>query len=205
MSRGFVRNSRKKFAAASILALLVLTGSVFGFKNSQASSDITARNDDTLAAVSKLVVLPEDEKPSITSVIDKTKVGQPFLQNAENGDQVLLYLQSGKAIVYRPSTNKIVNMGPLEVPKPRVFIRDGRSGEIPEDFSEKISGTGEFVVTSQDKSAKQDYAETVIVDVSGGRPDAAKKLSTLLGIKIIELPKTETRPDADVLVIVGND
>ncbi len=66
--------------------------------------------------VGKLIELPSDETPTIATVVDAAKVKtQAFFTNAQNGDKVLLYSKSGKAILYRPTTNKIVEVAPINI------------------------------------------------------------------------------------------
>lgn len=62
----------------------------------------------------KLVDLPKDETPSVATVIDKEKLkDQPFFANSENGDKVLIFTKAKKAILYRPSTDKVIEIMPL--------------------------------------------------------------------------------------------
>lgn len=50
-----------------------------------------------------------DETPTIATVSDITKLqGQPFFAKAQNGDKVYVYSNAKKAILYRPSENKII-------------------------------------------------------------------------------------------------
>lgn len=188
--------------AVALVLLIVLVGGGVWHNRQQSLAEST---NGIVEAISRLAVVPTDEKPSVTTVVDKTKVNQPFLRNAENGDQVVLYFQAGRAVVYRPSTNKIVNMGPLETPKPRVFLRNGTSGDIPSSFVGSIVDGGDYLLASRDNSAKKTYTQTIVVDVAGNRPDVATKLAKLLGAKVSDMPTGETRPDADILVIVGSD
>lgn len=81
----------------------------------QASIDQTK---SVVAMVGKLIALPTDETPSLATVQDKTKLkDQPFFKNAQNGDQLFVYVKAMKAILYRPSTNKIIDVAPLS-PQP---------------------------------------------------------------------------------------
>jgi hypothetical protein len=195
-----IRRICKKPLLLAVLAILVGLG--IWYVTQRQSTDAS---NATAAAVSRLAVVPADELPTITTVVDKSKIDQPFMKNAENGDQVLLYFNSGRAIVYRPSADKIINMGPLESPKPKVFLRDGSETTIPANFEARIIATGEYVIASRDESAKQDYTKTIVVDVAGNRPDVASKVATQIGAEVSSLPPGEDRPDGDILVIVGAD
>lgn len=66
--------------------------------------------------VGKLISLPEGEAPTITTVTDLDRVkDQPFFVKAEYGDKVLIYTQAKKAILYRPSNNKVVDVGAVNI------------------------------------------------------------------------------------------
>lgn len=71
--------------------------------------------DALLVAVGKHIRLPE-EKPAIATVEDRNKLkDQPFFQHAEKGDKVLMYTETKKAILYRPSTDKIIEVAYLNI------------------------------------------------------------------------------------------
>jgi cell division protein FtsB len=65
--------------------------------------------------VAKLMQLPTGETPTVASVSDASQAKQQsaFFNNAQNGDKVLMYVKAGEAILYRPSTNKIILVAPL--------------------------------------------------------------------------------------------
>lgn len=67
-----------------------------------------------LQKVSRLIVLPEDEKPTVATVADPQILqDQPFFARAKKGDRVLIYAKAGKAILYDPVADKIVEVAPL--------------------------------------------------------------------------------------------
>ena len=65
--------------------------------------------------VSKLMQLP-DEDATIATVQDASKLsGQEFFKDSKNGDKVLIFTAAKKAVIYRPSENKIINSGPIVI------------------------------------------------------------------------------------------
>ncbi len=72
--------------------------------------------DALVAQVSKLVVLPSDETPTIATVTDPEALkDQPFFATAEKDDKVLIYAKAQKAILYSVKMNKILEIAPLNL------------------------------------------------------------------------------------------
>lgn len=83
-------------------------------KNPQEAARVETK--ETMEAVGKLIALPEDETPTIATVTNNDRLkDQPFFSKAENGDKVLIYPQAKRAILYRPSTNKIIEVGAVNI------------------------------------------------------------------------------------------
>lgn len=86
------------------------------------ASPQTSQDDEVTALqseISKFLELPVDETPTLATVSDIDKVkSQAFFKNAQNGDKVLLYAKAGKAILYRPSTNKVIEVALINSAKP---------------------------------------------------------------------------------------
>ena len=71
-----------------------------------------------LPRIAKLISLP-DETPQTAVISDITKIGdQPFFKNAQNGDVIFIYQTSRKSILYRPSENKIIEVGTIQAATP---------------------------------------------------------------------------------------
>lgn len=69
--------------------------------------------------VGKLIVLPQDEEPTLATVSDPEKLkDQAFFKNAVLGDKVLIYSRAQKAILYSPSKNKIIEVAPINLTAP---------------------------------------------------------------------------------------
>ena len=67
-----------------------------------------------MAAVGKLIVLPENETPTVATATDPEILrNQPFFAHVEVGDKVLIYSEARKAILYSPILNKIKEVSPV--------------------------------------------------------------------------------------------
>lgn len=118
---------KKMWLIGLILLILALLPGYYFYNQYQKAQEQLGQNADAETAslvkkVGKLIELPISETPTIATVSDKTKLtGQQFFANAQNGDKVLIYSQAKKAILYRPSTNKIIEVAPINLaPSPSI-------------------------------------------------------------------------------------
>lgn len=119
-----VKRNRKKpiIAAIAAIAILALGSSVLFYvssaNNAKSALGVTTPSDikKIVSNVAELVNLPISESPSqIANITDTAKLGgNPFFANAAKGDVVLIYPKNQEAILYRPSTNRVVAIGPLD-------------------------------------------------------------------------------------------
>lgn len=107
---------------ASIIILLVGVAGYFLYSNYDKKAQITDANLNAdqikvlLSQVGEKVELPQGETPTIATVTDIQKLqGQQFFKNAQNGDKVIIYQSTQKAILYRPSTGKVVDISPINL------------------------------------------------------------------------------------------
>ena len=71
---------------------------------------------EVVARVSKLILLPKGETPTLASVSDPAALkNQPFFDKAKKDDQVLIYSTAKEAVLYRPSSNMIINVAPINI------------------------------------------------------------------------------------------
>lgn len=104
----------KIIAGASLLILLSVAASVYFYRQHQEPVKEDVKN--TIAAVRKLMLLPTDEEPTVMQISDIAKLkDQPFFANAVNGDRVLIYVKTKKAILYRTQINKIIDVAPVNL------------------------------------------------------------------------------------------
>ena len=124
--------NKKFFYLLVILLIAIVAGSYYFYTRYQNSQKLLRQSatvsqgeaENIVASVGSLMQLPKNENPTIATVSDKEKLkGQPFFANAQNGDKVLIYTKAKKAILYRPSANKIIevsflNPGVSSIPTP---------------------------------------------------------------------------------------
>lgn len=117
----FIKKNLKILATLAIAILFILL--TYGYlhtrselnrlSNSQAASQ--GATQDVVNKVGKLVELPSNETPKLVIVQDADKLkSQEFFARAKNGDRVLVYTKANRAILYRPSTNKIIEFSKLK-------------------------------------------------------------------------------------------
>lgn len=125
---------RSTFYVLIVVAILGLYGCwhYYGkYKSLTADPNIEAQKmtKNLINTLGKLIELPSDETPSVATISDKEKlVNQPFFKNAENGDILFAYTNSMKAIIYRPSTNKIINVAPISINQPPSIGQGAKQG-----------------------------------------------------------------------------
>lgn len=95
----------------------------------QAQQDKANKMKDKVA---KLIEVPTDETPTLATVTDADKLkDQPFFQGAQNDDVILLFPQAKRAIIYRESENKLINVGPIAI------TSDSSAGTTKEEVSKE--------------------------------------------------------------------
>ena len=222
----------KKFVSRktvlTLLILLVVGGSLAAafyfyqkYQKIRTSPEELAREEvlSATTAISRFMELPTDEEPTLATVTDNEKLkDQDFFKNAQNDDKVLIYAKAHKAILYRPSTNKVIEFAPLtfgeetqtdssdaQAEPIEVAIYNGTAtAGLTTEYESKLSGVTGLAIVTKSSAAKSDYTRAIVVDLTGGHQDAAKQIAELLGGDVSDkLPDGEVRPEADILVIAG--
>ncbi len=86
----------------------------FGLSKGTAAAQAEA--DKLVSEVGKVIVLPSDEKPTVATITDVEKLkDQPFFKNSKNGDKVLIYTNAKKAILYRESESRVIEVGAVNI------------------------------------------------------------------------------------------
>ncbi len=111
--------SDKKNIVVAVLVILLLGAVVLIISlmgKATPEEDQVKELQRTVKSVSRLMILPETEQPTLATVSDVSKLkDQAFFANAKTGDKVLIYPNSRKAILYSPSLDKIVEVSSLNL------------------------------------------------------------------------------------------
>ncbi len=113
--------SKQKFMniGISLVALIAIgLGAYFYYQlhNLKVNEELTLTKEaeDLLSSVAKLYLIPTGEEPTIATVSDPNALrGQSFFTASQKGDKVLIFTKAGKAVLYRPSINKIIETAPI--------------------------------------------------------------------------------------------
>jgi len=189
-------------------------------KNSPAANQVEV--DSLVVKVGKHYELPKNDTVTVATVSDLNKLkGQVFFTNAQNGDKVLIYPKTSIAILYRPSTDKIINVGPVNAEKTegpktastsatsqsiKVAIYNGtKTAGLARQAEEKLQALSlaksEVVFKA---NSVNDYTDSVVVDLTGKNAEVVKQLAVFAKGGVGTLPEAEVKPDgADILIILG--
>jgi hypothetical protein len=169
------------------------------------------QTEDLIAALGELMELPADETPTLAVISDKEKLeNQPFFQSVENGDILFAYTVSMKAILYRPSTNKIIEVAPINLAAEETSpvtvayyngtLTTGLALNAEKLVEENFSNFQTAVVSA---AAHSDYKTTLVIDLSGQHGEEAAELAAFLNGTVASMPADENVPTADILIIYG--
>lgn len=177
-----------------------------------------------LKDLGKLMQLPNEDPSIVATVTDKSKLKNAFFNNAAVGDRFIVFAKAQKAILYRPLTNKIIEVGPVSMtketttpavsqqPEPTsnvvkvsVAIYNGtKTSGYAETASQKVTGSLQNLNIIYKGNAKGDYTQTEIIDMKGNNLETSKQLAQLLSGKIItSLPGGEDSKGADIVILLG--
>lgn len=205
-----------------MLCSLIAAWLQFGSFNTQkASSQVKGAAIDSIAQeVATLINIPNGEQPTMADVTDASKLSsQPFFQNAENGDKVLVYELAKKVVLYRPDIKKIIEIAPLSegssssqlmvTDKPiALTIRNGTgkaglAGKYEQIIKKQLSN----LTIRRENANKTDYDSTVVLVLDPTAKTIADKIiSQNNWQQITSLPEGEKIDSkTQILIILGKN
>ncbi len=230
-----------------VLFIVVLAGGGYYLYTVKQKTTTPANEAQTLVEqIGKLLELPKGESPTVATVTDVNKLqNQQFFTRAQNGDKVLIYQQAKRAILYRPTSGKIIEVGPVALsttatPAPKVagaasnaaspgtiqnlasltptaspspsiaqplkiaLVNGTKTNGLTRQAEKDLTDKGVLIEVVSRGNARKDYAETIIIVLSG-TSEQGKAVAQALSATVASLPEGEEEPDADILVILGKD
>lgn len=154
--------------------------------------------------VSRLILLPSEQEPVIATIQNAEVLAsqQAFYQSAVDGDKLLVYPQ--KALIYRPTENKLINVGPVyfNTQPLSVDIRNAsQTADLAEAAQEKLSASKGYTVLSTSIPVQGSYLDNTIVNLTG--KDVSVLVQEFGADVLTELPSGETESEADVVLILS--
>lgn len=100
---------------AFIMVLLLTACGYFYYQYKLATVDPQKEQQKKASSIVKEVgqymQLPQDDQVNIIEVNDKNQYsGQPLFMKAQNGDKMLFFTKANLAVLYRPSSKKIITV-----------------------------------------------------------------------------------------------
>jgi LytR cell envelope-related transcriptional attenuator len=166
-----------------------------------------AQVQEIIAKVGKHIVLSGEETPVVARLEDAAnlKAEQAFFKYAENGDFLLIY--SDRGIVYSPDKDILVNVGPTQSPQIQGSSVEVRNGSLTsgaaQELGQQINEQPAYTVIGFGNAANFDYEKTVLVNLGEG--DVTDLEETFGVTAVMEMPEGEAQPQAEIVVIIGNN
>lgn len=108
------------FLSQALLLCLMTGVAGYFYYQYRETPEIASKREITslVKKVGAMIELPNGEEPTLATVTNKERLDdQPFFRRAENGDKILIYQASGRAILYRPSAKKIIDVTTVNIEK----------------------------------------------------------------------------------------
>ena len=88
-------------------------------------------NKELISKLAGLVDIPNEEEFKVATIKDISKLNQnPFYKNAKNNDKIVYFPISGRAILYRPSENKIIESSIVTVSNLGIAENSNEESEV---------------------------------------------------------------------------
>lgn len=169
-----------------------------------------------IAEIGKLIELPLGEEPTVATVTDIEKLkDQPFFQKSKNGDKVLIYTNSKKAILFDPISHKVIDVAPINIGSDsakkteiKIALKNGttKSGLTSKIEAEIKKDLPQANIVSKDNAQSSDYEKTLVVVINDSVKEQANEFAKLFKATVSSLPAGENKPDnVDLLIILGKD
>src|SRR5688572_19531025 len=96
----------------ALIILLAMGGLTYAYLDARADLQKLSKTgnsqEEMLQTISRHLAVPKEE-PTVATVNDAVKLNsQEFFKDAQNGDKVFIFPKANRALIYRPSTQKVI-------------------------------------------------------------------------------------------------
>lgn len=201
-----------------LLCLFAGAAGYFYYKYKQATQTVDTKEEITqlVQTLGAVMELPSDETPTLATVTDKEKLtDQPFFRKSENGDKVLIYTNAGRAILYRPSIGKIVDITSINIQEDPTTAKAAPAEEQKvaptETAQEPETATGESIkVAFLNGSAKigvtQGAEDKILAAFPEGMTIVGKEKAsknTYQGVIVADISQKASARAAEIATVLG--
>ncbi len=215
---------------SSVVAVVAVIIAVYSYTQYRTTQRLVQNNttqpqelSQIMKTLSVFMELPPDSEATLATVSDVSKLGaNPFFSKAKNGDKVIIFTNAAKAILYRPSVKKVIEVAVFNNPTVDKVTNTSAASQSGDLVLTVLNGTTTTGITTQyikdvlkqmpeieikntGTANRRDYTDTMIIDISKKQSARVAELAKLLDISIGRLPSTETATGSDALIIVGSD
>jgi hypothetical protein len=197
------RRNRTILRTINVLVILGLAGAGGYFykeyrdlkNNPPSAQDVAkAENSRVIEKVKKLYNLPSAEPDRIYTVGNKDDL------------KGLVYVKDRLAVLYRESSNQLINVSTVTIQEPTNIAIFGSSSQQT-SIEKSLTDTFKTDVSIKKKeTTKANVDGILVVDVNGQKSQQAEQIATLLKGRVgANLPDGETKPEGVDIVIYAND
>ncbi|MFA6095289.1 MAG: hypothetical protein WC767_00370 [Candidatus Paceibacterota bacterium] len=116
-----IRSPRLQRIVIGVIAVISIVFNIYQARQIATLEDPVALNEARIAQyvreIGEAIVLPEGEVPTLATISDPEALkSQPFFANAKVGDIVLVYEVAKKAVLWRPSEKKLIEVSSVVAP-----------------------------------------------------------------------------------------
>ncbi len=179
-TKGFLRGiftNKVRIISFVLVIIIVSTSSAFyfhWFNLGLSKQEIQQRQiEAVVSSIGKLMIVPKGT-PVLATVKDiaKLKQQQAFFRNAENGDDLVIFPQSNMAVIYSPSRNLIINVGPIRYPKTSTAVKTSAQTSDRTGLQNKhpvvaVAKKGQITIDVRNGSGKTGIAGSIAQTLKG--------------------------------------
>jgi len=172
-----------------------------------------AMNKALVKKVSQIMMLPKED-PTVVTIVDVSVMkaqNHDFYADGEDGDRMLVY--KNKAIIYRESENRIINIIPVYTVNQETVVRglkivvknNTEEKDAIEELQKDILKKHSSYSVSEIDDVINSTNSTVFDLTNGELAENVKKLAAELGFNYEHKAPEGVEVNADVIVVIANE